>query len=143
MVLAALAGAKKYDEFWKELARLGSPISPAYDYSGSVVAIALTCLDEAGLELPLNLSDRSAAAIAVESLGLSICANQEDAGPACQALAGFSADKHELSDYFESFTGEDWQESGEAMSEAIDFLKNSFQQLADGGKDLWLLVFIA
>jgi hypothetical protein len=142
--LALLVGAKKYEQFWKEVNARGKPVSPDYDYSGSVLAIALTCLDEAGLELPLNLSLPAAATIAVAGgLGLTVCANRQDAEQANLLLAEFSVDKGELSDYFESFTGEDWHESGEAMSSAIDFLKNGFSQLLQADSDHWLLVFIA
>lgn len=141
--LASLAGSKKYEQFWKELSARGKPVSPDYDYSGSVLAIALTCLDEAGLELPLNLSLPAAATIFVVSLGLTVCGNRQDAEHANLLLSEFSVDKSELSDYFESFTGEDWHESGEAMSSAIDFLRNGFSQLLQAGSDDWLLVFIA
>ncbi|HEY9789356.1 MAG TPA: hypothetical protein V6D22_03085 [Candidatus Obscuribacterales bacterium] len=138
--LSELASAKKYAEFWKSIQAAGTAVHPAYPYSGYVVAVLLPFLSDKGIDLPMNLETAPLRALAGADVGLLACADGKDAKDALDSLSKCKLDVEEMAHYFAEFTGEDWDDSGKAMTEARRFVEHGLESVRD--LDVYYLLFV-
>ena len=126
--LATAAASKQFDQFWQTLFREGREVTPAYSYSGYVVAVAVSFVSEQGIALPLNASLPATATLTQSELSPVVVASMEEAREAATRMAGIGKSGEELQAYFEEFTADEWDESAKAMREALDFIKRALTQ---------------
>lgn len=138
--VADLAIQGAYELFWETLWAQAAEVTPEYPYSGYPVIVTLACLEESGLNQPMNLEHSGAQAITDTDMGLVLCARRSDAEVALALLDSFIFSTDTLQQFFEEFTQESWPEAGVAMQEAVAFLRRGLAQLQN--RDEWLIVFV-
>lgn len=138
--LARPVQQKNWKEFWHELRSTGGEVEPAYEHSGSVVNVLLAYWEEHGIQLPLSIDKAPFSAIFAGDMGLQICADYSDAQSAVQALKRQAPDKGDLHQYFNEFTNDDWDEAGQAMWDAWDFVQRGLSAVDSANKCYLLFV---
>jgi hypothetical protein len=130
--LSELAKKGDYASFWQSLKSEGCVVEPAYSYSGSVVTVLLAFLAENDIDIPLNVSDSNLAELSRScDLGLMVAADSSDAAQCLAVLDCQTAEERSLGRYFDDFTHNAWDESGKAMMEAFQFVRNGLNAVKD------------
>ena len=86
----------------------------------------------------MSLDKSPFSSIADADIGLQICADYAEAKIAVEALKTLEADKSDLHHFFNDFTCDQWDEAGDAMLEAWDFILRGLGSVL-GEKDCYLL----
>lgn len=123
--LLPLVEARNYPAFWSLLMDQATETTPDYSFSGSVVAIAITYLEDKGIHLPVNDSHPTVRAMRSTEMPLELCCDARQAEAALMAIQKLQIDDRELESYYCEFTGEAWDEAGIALAEGLDYIKRT------------------
>jgi len=130
------ADEERWVEFWEELSL--SELQPEFGYSGYVVIVLMTYLNEHGHAFPDGVLDRNKLG-GLESIWL---LTPESAADVARRYADLEldVDPEELKTYYEEFTEEEDEEAGEMMYEAIAYLKRICEEASKQNKYLMLQI---
>ena len=138
--LLPMAKERNYKAFWSLLSDQATEIILDYSFSGSVVAIAIDYLEDKGVALPVNDSHPTVRAMLSADLSLVMCCDAGQAAAIMAKMQQLQVDESELGSYYAEFTGEEWDQTSEAMGEAVAYIKRTLS-LAQAGCD-WVMLFI-
>jgi hypothetical protein len=126
--LNTFASDEDWDSYWNLLHEEATEVEPDFGYSGYVVVVLITFLEESGVQLP-----------SVEKYGTGFketsivsCMSPEEAVTFAKVLQDFEIEVEDdkLHEYYIKFTEEEFDEAGEAMREALEFLTRACKAAA-------------
>ncbi len=121
LLLADLVAKRQWQEVWQELNKTAA--GATFDrYGGGVVNVLLAYWEEQGVQMPLSLKEPVVSGIVTSELGLQVCSDVAEALEALSDLSKLPIDVGELKEFYNAFTVSDWDQSGEAMKEAWQFV---------------------
>jgi len=114
-------------------------LTPAYSYSGYVIVVLIVFCEERGITLPKV--DRYGDGLK-QNGGIMSIITQSEAASLHEKLTDLSIaiNDDELSEYYNNFTEDNFDEAGEAMREAIEFLIRGCEMITS--PDLLLILSV-
>jgi hypothetical protein len=137
--LGTIAARHDFKLFWNTLRTEAVAVEPPYEYSGYVVAVAIQFLEEQGIEFQ-PATDQPELEVFTDEMNLETFVTKTEANKLIASLNSHVFNGLQLKEYFEEFSGEEWDEAGVAMQSAIDFLKSGLNGVRDN--DSYLMLFI-